>query len=284
MAFVKLDCGILNSTLWVEREPRDVFITALLMAVPFELTEPMPQLKVNAIEETGFVVPPGWYGFIEAAGPGIVRRAIADPVLGMEALAKLGEPDLESRSSDFEGRRLVRVDGGYIVLNFMKYREKDNTSAIRQKRYRDRKKEANLADPTSRASRVTKEQSQRDASYNEDESRRHLSCGVTKADADAEEEKRDTPNPSGLPPSTSPRSSKKCPASFVITPELRQWAREKAPSVNIDAETEVFRDYTFATARTDWPGTWRNWMRKATAAKPGFRPQTGSDDPFEGAH
>lgn len=144
MAFVKLDCGILNSTLWVEREPRDVFITALLMAAPHEVTQPMPQYKIGSLEQTGFVVPPGWYGLIQAAGPGIVRMAMADPALGMMALSKLGEPDPDSRSSDFDGRRLVRIDGGFIVLNFFKYRDKDNTAAIRAQRYRDRKKASSV--------------------------------------------------------------------------------------------------------------------------------------------
>lgn len=145
MAFVKLDCGILNSTLWVERESRDIFITALLMAQPFEVKEPMEQLEVGEIKPTGFVVPPGWYGFVEAAGPGIVRRALADMKDGMKALRKLGEPDSESRSSEFDGRRLVRVNGGYIVLNYMKYRDKDATSAVRSARYRERKKMAELS-------------------------------------------------------------------------------------------------------------------------------------------
>ena len=148
MAFVKLDCGILNSTLWVEREPRDVFITALLMAEPHEVVAPMPQYEVRSLTKTGFQVPPGWYGFVQAAGPGIVRRALSELEAGMDALEKLGSPDLESRSSDFEGRRLVRVDGGYIVLNYMKYREKDATSADRSKRYREKKKrEAAGAEP-----------------------------------------------------------------------------------------------------------------------------------------
>lgn len=172
MAFVKLDCGILNSTLWVEREPRDIFITALLMATPREIVEPMPQYRVNAIEETGFVVPPGWYGFVEAAGPGIVRRAMADMDLGMQALARLGEPDLESRSSEWGGRRLVRVDGGYVVLNYMRYRDKDNTAAIRQARYRQRQKEAQQ---TEAASRVPSSAL-----------RRNCDADVTKAEAEAE--------------------------------------------------------------------------------------------------
>ena len=159
MAFVKLDCGILNSTLWVEREQRDIFITALLMAAPIELKEPMEQYEVDAIRTTGFVVPPGWYGFVEAAGPGIVRRALADMKQGMEALRKLGGPDEESRSSEFDGRRLVRVDGGYVVLNFFKYRDKDNSAAVRSARYRERKRMLSAEPVTRDVTAVTRDSS-----------------------------------------------------------------------------------------------------------------------------
>jgi hypothetical protein len=57
---------------------------------------------------------------------------------GLSALERLGSQDKESRSHAFEGRRLVRVDGGYIVLNFQVYRERDHTSADRSRRYRER--------------------------------------------------------------------------------------------------------------------------------------------------
>jgi hypothetical protein len=140
MPFVKLDTGILNSTLWVGFDARNVFITALLMAEPREITEPTPQLKVQAIEPTGFVVPPGWYGFVKAAGIGIVRQSGIDRDRGMAALEELGDPDTESRSAEYEGRRLVRVNGGFVVLNYMKYRERDETNAQRCRRYRERQK------------------------------------------------------------------------------------------------------------------------------------------------
>lgn len=139
MPFVKLDTGILDSTLWVERECREVFITALLLAEPIELASPVEQIAVRTLEKTGFVVPPGWYGFIRAAGVGILRRALVDIEQGMCALEKLGALDPESRSPDFGGRRLVRVDGGYLVLNYMKYRDRDYSAAERQHRLRLRR-------------------------------------------------------------------------------------------------------------------------------------------------
>lgn len=145
MAFVKLDCGILNSTIWVDRDAREVFITALLMAEPKELESPQPQLEVKAIRETGWSVPPGWYGMVPAAGIGIVRRSGVDEERGIAALERLGSPEPDSRSQDFDGRRLVRVDGGYVVLNFDKYRQKDHSAAERSRRYRERKKASRVS-------------------------------------------------------------------------------------------------------------------------------------------
>lgn len=136
MAFVKLDCGFLDSSLWVDREARELFITALLMAVPHELKEPAAQIEVRTLAETGFVVPPGWYGFIAAAGAGIVRRAGMEAEAGMAALERLGAPEPESRTPDFDGRRLVRIAGGYIALNYDHYRQRDYTAKERMKRYR----------------------------------------------------------------------------------------------------------------------------------------------------
>lgn len=140
MAFLKLDTDILTSTLWIDREAREVFLTALLMAEPFEVLEPMPQLRVRTLEPTGFEVPPGWYGLIRAAGVGIIRMAMVEQEPGMCALERLGEPDPESRNRRFDGRRLVRVNGGYIALNFMEFRDRDHTAATRSKRYRERLK------------------------------------------------------------------------------------------------------------------------------------------------
>src|ERR1035437_461893 len=78
MPFVKLDTAILESSLWIDRAARDMFMTALLMAEPREFTTPMPQYYVDRIEQTGFSVPPGWYGFVAAAGVGIARRAFVE--------------------------------------------------------------------------------------------------------------------------------------------------------------------------------------------------------------
>lgn len=138
MPFVKLDTGMLQSSLWIDHEARSVFLTMLLLARPHELTEPAQAIGVADLQPTGFVVPAGWYGMVEAAGPAIVRTAGLPDAVGMAALQRLTEPDLTSRTIDYEGRRVVRVAGGYVVLNYMSYRDRDSTAADRARRYRER--------------------------------------------------------------------------------------------------------------------------------------------------
>ena len=166
MPFVKLDTAILESTLWVDRAARDIFITALLMAEPREVTKPMPQYFVDRIEQTGFSVPPGWYGFVAAAGVGIARRAFVEQDEGMRALDTLGSTDPHSRSPEFGGRRLVRVDGGFIVLNFFKYRDKDYTAAERMAKLRARRKSQGV---TANSDAVTRNRDAADADANAEE-------------------------------------------------------------------------------------------------------------------
>lgn len=52
---------------------------------------------------------------------------------------------------------------------------------------------------------------------------------------------------------------------FALTPEMRQYAADKTPDVNIDLATEKFiNHWTSASgsnaSKLDWIATWRNWM------------------------
>jgi hypothetical protein len=152
LAFLKLDCGILNSTIWYDKPARDIFLTALLMARPCRLSKPIEQLDVHTMKPTGFVLPAGDYGFVDAAGPGIVHKALVEHAEGMAALDRLGSPEAGSRTSVHAGRRLIRIDGGYIAVNYDAYRRKDHTAALRMKRLRAKKRDA----VTSRSNAVTR--------------------------------------------------------------------------------------------------------------------------------
>jgi hypothetical protein len=61
-------------------------------------------------------------GVVSASIPGLADRArvpIEDCLAALDAFTK---PDKWSRSKEFEGRRIVEVDGGWALLNHAKYR------------------------------------------------------------------------------------------------------------------------------------------------------------------
>lgn len=106
------------------------------------------------------------------------------------------------------------------------------------------------------------------------------------------------PVPRASPPATPARERAKrgtrLPEDFAPTPELIAWAREHAPTAGT-ADHDEFMDYWRAQpgqrgVKTDWPATWRNWMRKASRARPagalraiGSRPSTTDQRVAEGA-
>jgi hypothetical protein len=63
----------------------------------------------------------------------------------------------------------------------------------------------------------------------------------------------------------SARRSTPAPQSFVVTNELKAWARENVPSLLVEPETDRFLDYHRAkgSLHKDWVAAWRNWMRRA---------------------
>lgn len=75
------------------------------------------------------------------------------------------------------------------------------------------------------------------------------------------------------------RAAKKCPASFSVTEVMSTWAAENVPLVDQTLETEKMRDHTFAAARVDWVGTWKNWLRKAQEQAEQRRPKPGKSPP-----
>jgi hypothetical protein len=283
MPFVKLDCGILSSTLWVDRPGREVFITALLMAEPKEVIEPLPQIATDTLDYTGFVVPPGWYGWVDAAGVGIVGRAGVERDVGIESLKRLASPDPESRSKAFEGRRLVRVDGGYVVLNFMEYRDRDYTSAERSKRWRERQRAKRHAVSTVTVNDTTREtvSSHRD---------------ITQAEAEAYTERSRSkhftePTPRPSPPASlrKERSATAIPLDFaefwkVYPNKTGKGAALKAWTKHTPTLSAVLKALDWQTRQSAWtkdngqfiphPATWLN--RQGWEDEPFHTPQPTS--------
>jgi hypothetical protein len=96
--FTKLFGSIVSSTIWREDDKtRLVWITMLAMADKL--------------------------GTVAASIPGLAVFANVKLEECQSALKKLMQPDEFSRTKDYEGRRIEEVDGGWRILNYVKYRE-----------------------------------------------------------------------------------------------------------------------------------------------------------------
>lgn len=165
--------------------------------------------------------------------------------LVQSALQFLQATDPESRTKTEDGKRLIRESEYlYRIVNFQQYRNIRNDEERREYNRRKQAEHRAKLKASSHPSLTVIEKSALSAhSY-------------SYSDSDTESGKR----------KKAPPPRKRCPADFQITQELRAWAATNAPDVNLERETESFRDWEFRTGRRDWPATWRTWMRKAQEA------------------
>lgn len=86
-------------------------------------------------------------GFVAAAIPGIARAAGLTLAECQKALAVLEAPDKLSSSQEYDGRRIRKVERGWLILNHFPYRDLINKeyrkdyNRIKQQEYRARVKE-----------------------------------------------------------------------------------------------------------------------------------------------
>lgn len=132
--YTKLFGSIIASTIWREdNETRVVWITLLAMS--------------------------DRHGYVAASLPGLSDLARVSIEHTERAIEKLSSPDKYSRSREHDGRRIQQVDGGWLILNHGKYREKMSADdrreylRIKQQEWRDRNKEKNRNPPKEKESR-----------------------------------------------------------------------------------------------------------------------------------
>ena len=62
-------------------------------------------------------------GIVNASVPGLADASRVNMDQCKKALSIFLSPDPYSRSTDFEGRRIMEIEGGWILLNYIKYRK-----------------------------------------------------------------------------------------------------------------------------------------------------------------
>lgn len=116
--YVKLFASILKSSVWDESPTtRIVWITMLIEADEF--------------------------GMVKGVESGLMRTANVTSVADFRAaMAVLEAPDINSQDPEFAGRRIERVEGGWLVLNYTKYRQYRTRAQVKdaEKKRRQRAK------------------------------------------------------------------------------------------------------------------------------------------------
>lgn len=89
-------------------------------------------------------------GIVEGSVPGLANLCRLQPAEMRAALEKLASPDPDSRSPEFEGRRIEKIEGGWRLLNYEKYRQKavagEGSRAPYYRAYRARKRAEQFKD------------------------------------------------------------------------------------------------------------------------------------------
>jgi hypothetical protein len=187
--YVKLFSGILHSSLWLEcMATRITWITLLALADAD--------------------------GFVSISKPALAAAARVSMDEVDVAIQYFTSPDPFSRTPDDDGRRLIKVDGGFRIVNYEKYR---NMLSVAAKRERDRERQRKYR------------QGKVDAVVSHDVTPRHALSH--QAEAEAEALPPPTPSSRGGKPkpvaSARRKPSKVAPFSddvvFVVNTLLPQW-------------------------------------------------------------
>lgn len=109
MGYIKLWEDIITSSIWDEDDK-----TRIMWVTLMALTDPA--------------------GFVAGSVPGLARLAKMSREDAEKAIQRLEAPDPDSRSREFDGRRIEHLpdQGGWVILNYEKFRKRQSLEERRE--------------------------------------------------------------------------------------------------------------------------------------------------------
>lgn len=249
MQFTKLFSSILDSTIWQEpAETRLVWITLLAMA--------------------------DRQGEVHASIPGLAKRSGVTLEQCELALECLLSPDPYSRTADFEGRRIQRIDGGWELLNHAKYRAL--LSAEERREYNRRKQAEYRAKKKANPEGVSMTVNDKSITVNHSEQNAHS----TEAEAEAEATKKTIQKKADWNPS---ETMLRLGSLFKRRPSTKWSDRELAAFRKLEIDesdlklVERFHADPSAFHRTGLQALLNNWLEEVDRARNHFGPSKPSN-------
>lgn len=232
--YVKVYVEFLESTLWwgENEQTRLIWITLLVAA--------------------------DWEGIYHGTLPGLAGKARVSLEDAERAIERLMTPDKHSRTPDNDGRRVEKIDGGFKLLNYQKYRDKQTPKqeqdARDQAAARARKKAAVTPDAS-------------DATL--------TNQTVLSLESQSESESRSERNPPSegkeTPASPSPIAKRKrsvWPEDFK--PNAAHAVLSQKHRVDLTEQLELCADHWRSNGelKANWDATFSNWLRRAKSFEP----------------
>lgn len=150
---------------------------------------------------------------------------------------RLSEAELIETKNLFISKNFI--DKQWNLLNWDKRQFVSDSSTMRVRKYRDKKKQPS----------------------NADETLQKQSSNAIDTDTDTESNKK-----------KENKRGSRLSQDFCLPNEWNSWARNERPELNVLQTFDKFKDYWIAQAgqkgvKLDWFATWRNWVRNTNAPK-----------------
>jgi hypothetical protein len=234
MGFTKLFQELVTSTIW--QEPNDCRVL---------------WITILALKDREHIC--------RATVPALAKICNITPEQCEEYLQQFQEPDKYSRSQDFEGRRIERVEGGYLVLNAEAYQWKGSIEArkeyIRQKvrEHRERKRAGNQAVNSGKQTVTKNKQSKHNKNKNKNQTETKKE-NVTALGGYGGK----SPEPAPPKPGAIPASTKKLDYDFIA--KLK--TKPAYEGIDIDRELSKAQAWCEVNRRGCTPRFFVNWLNR----------------------
>lgn len=186
------------------------------------------------------------------------RRNNLDGVIpGVAARLKWKPRPLAELVDSHPDRPLITfVDDVYVIRDYAEHQE---TSEVIERR-----RQTNMANGV-RGGRPKKNPNETGSVFSENPNE-------TEPKAEIEIEKEKTTSKDVVPRKRGTR----VPDPFIVNGEMRLWASDNTPTVNVDLATKKFVNYWRAKTRDatklDWFATWQNWLMSDAERQPTTKP------------
>ena len=191
------------------------------------------------------------------------------------------------------GRYFIKMDDGH-------YNKRMSEEVAKTERLSGAFREAGLKSAEARRAKARGASTKVEPTFNQPSSKvepRLVSPSPSPSPSHEEEYSGKSVSPAVEEPKPAPRKrsaealGSRLPADWALPLALGQWAAQelKMPESMIRSEAAKFADYWHGVAgakgrKADWPGTWRNWCRKALESqRPGQAPRAQQGRPLADA-